>query len=300
MRVETADKRNEWDPIVDFNQAVRIKMHYFGCSARYMFGMAMDLARDDVDEFLTAVDNAEKVQQGLAGARSEAAVNHIIAMHPGSNGRPVFSLAAHYMVKVLSEKFGLKAIRAMYRSRWIQKNPSLHGFVFEWDLLTRLQNKIELVLTRRAVGDEDPGAPVSWTVSQVVPLDEFSRQGPTEAERVLVVPEKWNHPEYDGLYISREQDGLHLVAWNASEAESHKGSVTKLYAMLLRWAQRNAKNGEVPIHFTTVRFFFIIPKETSAQFEGKSFSDQLLAKNQLNAWGFAGFEVWVTGRCDDI
>jgi hypothetical protein len=118
----------------------------------------------------------------------------------------------------LSENLGLEAIKVMYSSHWVQHNPSVHGLVFEWDILTRLDKLKQLHLTD-INGDES-----MWTVAKTVRLTEFARTGMTQ-ERLLVCPEKWNHPEYDGLYVYRDTQGTQLVAWNASEATTHTGKV---------------------------------------------------------------------------
>ena len=112
----------------------------------------------------------------------------------------------------------------------------------------------------------------------------------------MVRPEKWNHPEYDGLYIYRDvQGGLHLVAWNASEATTHSGKVSKLVALLLSLSMRDDEDA---IDFQSVRFLFIVPNQHVNDFSLPSGSDALLAKQQFRKkqWNFPGFEVW-GARC---
>lgn len=118
--------RNEWDPAIDFDQAVKIKMYYCGCSARWMFGLNMRSALEDIDQYLVKVNDAKLVQNGLQGSRSEDAVNHLIAMYPvpsGASREFFFTIASNYVVQRLSERVGLEAIRAMYSSHWVQDNP---------------------------------------------------------------------------------------------------------------------------------------------------------------------------------
>lgn len=164
----------------------------------------------------------------------------------------------------------------------------MHGLVFEWDLLTQLEK--EQTLTLKKLGA--PKIQWTWTLSQMLPLTEFNRNGVRSA-RTIVFPAKWNHPEYDGLYIHQdEQEQTHLVAWNASEAKTHRGKVNKLYEMLEQWAQRT----ETPITFASVRFLFIVPRGESNDFKWPSNSDRTLAKNLLRTWGFEDFEVWSACR----
>jgi hypothetical protein len=176
----------------------------------------------------------------------------------------------------------------MYGSHWEISNPSVHGFVFEWDILTRLQKFKHLTLTNPH-GDE-----ITWMITKYACLAEFSRNGVT-ADRLLVCPEKWNHPEYDGMYIYRDQQqGVHLVAWNASEATTHSGKVSKLVAMLEAFSQREHN----AINFVSVRFLFLVPTDEVHNFQLPSASDNLLARQQHAAWGFQGFEVFGTSRSE--
>jgi hypothetical protein len=109
---------------------------------------------------------------------------------------------------------------------------------------------------------------------------------------MLVCPEKWNHPEYDGLYIYHDLEGRHLVAWNASEVKNHKGKVSKLVTMLEQFSQRPVN----AIDFDSARFLFLVPKGELDGFKLPSDADNLLARQQLTAWGFPGFEVRGTPR----
>lgn len=56
-------------------------------------------------------------------------------------------------------------------------------------------------------------------------------------------PERWNHPEYVGMYIYRDERGLHLVACNALEASTHSGKVSMLVNIangsIYAWRRRN-------------------------------------------------------------
>lgn len=144
---------------MDFELALRIKMYYFGSSARWVFGMAMTTAMDDIQRQLEKVQDASKLQAGLSGSRGDAAVNHLIAMYKCNNPEKPreFRIGSDFVVESLSETVGLNAIRAMYASSWVRKNPSVHGFVFEWDILTRLRNFKTLSVfdsARRAYGQQ--------------------------------------------------------------------------------------------------------------------------------------------------
>ena len=112
------------------------------------------------------------------------------------------------------------------------------------------------------------------------------------ADKTMVCPEKWNHPEFDGLYIHNVNGYLHLVAWNASEASTHSGSVSNLVVFLESLSQREAGS----IDFVNVRFLFLVPVQTLASFKMPSDSQRLLARQQLQAWSFTDFEVYGTRR----
>ena len=273
---------------IDFDQACTIKKYFCGCSARWMFGMNLKDALQDMELHLAKVTNAQLIQNGLAGVRGVTAVNHLIAMYPSdsSDRLGLFQILSSFMMEKISETVGLEAIRAMYSSHWVQNNPSVHRFVFERDIITRLQKHNSLTLT---VGSSES----TWTITNTVRLAEFLRHGLPDDEQFLVLPEKWNHPEFDGLYIHQNGDGhLHLVAWNASEAATHSGNVAKLLVLLESLSQREAE----PINFATVRFLFLVPIESLRMFKMPSSSQCLRAKQQLQAWSFEGFEVGVTAR----
>ncbi|KAL3915119.1 MAG: hypothetical protein SGILL_005796, partial [Bacillariaceae sp.] len=195
-------------------------MYFCGCSARWIFGMNLKDALEDIENHLAKVENAQLLQNGLAGVRGVTAVNHVIAMYPSdsSDRLGLFRIASSFMIEKISETVGLEAIRAMYSSHWVQNNPSVHGFVFEWDIITRLQKHNSFTLT-----DMD-GSESTWRITRTARLAEFLHHGMADDQQLLVLPEKWNHPEFDGLYIHRDEDlRLHLVAWNASEAATHTG-----------------------------------------------------------------------------
>ena len=273
---------------IDFEQACTIKKYFCGCSARWMFGMSLKDALEDIEIHLWKVNNVQLIQNGLAGVRGMTAVNHVFAMYPSNNSDRLglFKISSSFMMEKISETVGLEAIRAMYSSHWVQNNPSVHGFVFEWDIITQLQKNNSLTLT---VGSLES----TWTITKTVRLEEFLRHGIADDEQLLVLPEKWNHPEYDGLYIYKDGDRhLHLVAWNASEAATHSGSVSKLLVMLESLSQREAES----INFDTVRFLFLVPHERLLNFKMPPSSQCLLAKQQLTAWSFGGFEVGGTAR----
>lgn len=129
----------------------------------------------------------------------------------------------------------------------------------------------------------------TWTVDEDVGLMSFLA-GTSTAARIIVRPEKWNHAEYDGLYIHTNQQGeRELVAWNASEAVKHTGSVTKLCLLLREIGNRSPDDH--PLIFDKVRFVFIVPTENIGTFKLPSDSAQLLARNQLMGWRFSGFEI---------
>lgn len=283
------DNRSLPEATIDFDQACAIKMYFCGCSARWMFGMSLKDALEDIEIHLAKVENAQLIQAGLAGVRGATAVNHVIAMYPSDNSDRLglFTIASSFMMEKISETVGLEAIRVMYSSHWVQNNPSVHGFVFEWDIITQLKTHKSLTLT-----DAD-GSEIAWRITKTVRLAEFLRHGLADDQQLLVVPEKWNHPEFDGLYIYCDEDQhLHLVAWNASEAATHSGKVSKLLLLLESLSQREAES----INFATVRFLFLVPLESLRGFKMPSSSHCLLARQQLAAWSFGGFEVFGTPR----
>ena len=246
--------------------------------------MTLEEALEDIELHLAKVENAKLVQLGLAGVRGQTAVNHIIAMYEDHSSSRLGHciIASSFLVERISEIVGLEAIRAMYSSHWVQNNPIVHGFVFEWDIITQMQKIKSLKVT------QEDGSETTWTVEKTVRLAKFLHHGMLGKEHTLVLPEKWNYPEFDGLYIHDDSVGnLHLVAWNASKAATHSGSVSKLVMMLESLSQREAEL----IHFATVRFCLIVQITKMSSFQKPSDAQCLSARQQLAAWSFGGFEV---------
>jgi hypothetical protein len=264
------------------DEVVEIKYWFFGGSARYMFGLTMKHALADIQDHVHKITDAEQVFRGLTGSRGLLSVNHIISHFPGADEE--FRLLSPHVIELLSTQVGFAAIRMFYRSSWVRGNPTVHGFVFEWDLFTQIKQYGQLALSSGQAGNMD----TTWTVDQDISLKSFLA-GTSTAARIMVRPEKWNHPEYDGLYIHTNQHGeKELVAWNASEAVKHSGSVTKL-CLLLREIPRSPLDH--PLIFDNVRFVFIVPIDNIGRFEVPSYSAQSIARHQLRRWHFSGFEV---------
>lgn len=289
FRVDVANTRaiqHRLEPeAITFTDAVNIKLWFCGTSARWVFGMTMEKALKDLSKYVSKVNNAQVLYNALQGNRGNLYVNHVIAHYESTRpGRfdGELAIASSFMVELLAKQVGIQAIVAMYRSPWVRDNPVVHGFVFEWDIITQIEKDRKLSL----VDDQNLG--ITWTVDEDVPLATFLRDGIT-ADRMLVRPEKWNQPDFDGLYIFQDEHGeKQLIAWNASEAADHKGNVSKLVTMLEELSQRETN----AINFNGVRFVFIVPAEQRNGFRlSISDSDNLLAKQQLHAWSFPGFEL---------
>jgi hypothetical protein len=264
-------------------EVVEIKSWFFGGSARYMFGLTMARALEDMESHVGKINDVEQVFRGLTGSRGPLSVNHIISHFPDADDE--FGLLSPYVIELLSTKVGFAAIKMFYRSSWVRGNPSVHGFVFEWDLFTQIKQYGELGLSSNQGGDMD----TTWTVDEDISLMSFLA-GICTAARIMVRPEKWNHPEYDGLYIHTNQQGeRELVAWNASEAVKHTGSVTKLCLLLREIGNRSPDDH--PLIFDKVRLVFIVPTENIGTLKLPSDSAQLVARHQLMGWRFSGFEI---------
>jgi len=262
-----------------FDEAVELKFWLFGGSARWIFGMGTKAALEDLDRYISKVDDAEKLNAGLQGIRGELAVNHVVGQYDDG----VIELISEYVVETIAKRVGLKAISVMYNSPWVRNNPSVHGFVFEWDIFVQVETKKQLNLK------DSGGQELTWVVDEDVTLNHFITDGITSS-RMMIRPPKWNHPEYDGLYLTRDsEEKNHLIAWNASEAGSHKGKVDKLVVLLQQLSMR----ADQPISFDTVRFIFIIPEITLENFELPNASETLQARQVLSCgdWGFTEFEV---------
>ena len=266
-----------------FEDVVGIKTWFFGGSARYMFGLRMEQALRDLKKHVAKINDVELIFRGLTGSCGLLSVNHLISHFPGTEKE--FGLISPYVIELLSEKIGFAAIKMFYRSSWVQANPSIHGFVFEWDLFTQIKQHGRLILSSNVESPMD----TTWTVDENISLKRFLAGTSTEA-RIMVRPEKWNDPEFDGLYIHSNQQGeREMVAWNASEAVKHTGSVTKLRVILQELGNRLPANH--PLVFDKVRFVFIVPTKNLGTFQLPNDSAALMARNQLMGWRFSGFEI---------
>ena len=103
--------------------------------------MEMEEALKELSRFVEAIDDVKILKAGLIGSRSKRAVNHVIAMDRSATRERsgTFKIASTFITETLSSELGLEAIRVMYASRWVKSNPSVHGFVFQWDILMRLE-----------------------------------------------------------------------------------------------------------------------------------------------------------------
>ena len=112
----------------------------------------------------------------------------------------------------------------------------------------KLHGQLRLSTSGGIVEPQHVDMDTSWIAQQSVSLQGFLANQ-VSSEKLMVRPEKWDHSEYDGLYIHRDELGQkEVVVWNASEADKHKGDVTKLGAFL-----RHIGNcPEDPIHFDKV------------------------------------------------
>lgn len=173
-----------------------------------------------------------------------------------------------------------------YRSSWVRGKLSVHGFVFEWDLFAQIKQYGELVLSS---SHDDNRMDTTWPVDEDVSLKTFLA-GTSTTGRIMVCPEKWNHPEYDGLYIHTNPQGeRELVAWNASEAVKHTDNITKLCLLLQEIGNRAPDDH--PLVFDKVRFVFLVPIENVGTFKPPSDYARLVARNQLMGWDFSDFVV---------
>ena len=273
------DAKSIFPSLNSFDATINAKFWLFGGSATWMFGMSASLARKDIDRYIEKVDNADKLNAGLQGVRGDLAVNHVVGRYDDGS----IELISSYVLECIAKRVGLKAICVMYNSPWVRNKPSVHDFVFEWDIYAQVQVKQQLKLA------SPDGHELTWVVDEDVTLEKFLADGVTSA-RMMIRPPKWNHPEFDGLYNERDIAGNnHLVAWNASEATTHKATVHNLVALL--WAL--AKRVDRPISFSTVRFIFIVPKKDLATFKLPSDQKTLEAKQAFSVatWGFTQFEV---------
>lgn len=186
----------------------------------------MKESMEDTELHLSKVQDAKLIKAGLSGARGLTAVNHVIATCESDDSEWLgfFGVANDCVMERVSETFGQDAMCIMHSSHWVNSNPAVHGFVFEQNILPRLEKFKLLTLT------DVHGLNTTWSITKSVRLSEVLHHG-IAADKTLVCPEKWNHPRFDGVCVHDNQGGPHLVAWNALEASTHSGNVSKLIAL---------------------------------------------------------------------
>lgn len=266
-------------------EALAAKFYHFGGSARWLFSMDFEKALLDLVNFAEQIVDAQLVQNGLMGERSKSAVNHITAEYPPDANLPLtqrfsrYELASKYLVEYVARKVGVSAIVAMYNSAWVQGNPSVHGFVFEWDILAQAKFAKQIQVQNR-----NTARLVTWRCESYITLEAFLKDG-LPSDTAMIEPDVWNYPEVDGFYVRSERDGLHLIAWNASIATSHTGNVHNLLSLLEWLSQRDRK----AVSFQSVRFAFVVPMSALRSFRAPIAT---AAKKSLKAWQFNDFEVF--------
>lgn len=116
----------------------------------------------------------------------------------------------------------------MYNSDWVQRNASVRGFVFDWDIFAQVRSNKRILVQKL-----DANAVETWRCESHVTLQDFLAQG-LPANTVMIEPDVWNYPGIDGFYVISRRDGSRLIAWNASIASTHRGNIH-------RWIPRYRK-----------------------------------------------------------
>ena len=177
------DAKSIFPTLNSFDATINAKFWLFGGSATWMFGMSASLARKDIDRYIEKVDNADKLNAGLQGVRGDLAVNHVVGRYDDGS----IELISSYVLECIAKRVGLKAICVVYNSPWVRNNPSVHGFVLEWDIYAQVQAKQQLKLA------SPDGNELTWVVDEDVTLEKFLADGVTSA-RMMIRPPKWNRP----------------------------------------------------------------------------------------------------------
>ena len=264
-------------------EALAAKFFHFGGSARWLFSMNFAEAYQDLSFYADSIANADLVHRGLMGERSNLAMNHITAEYPPGLGvwtLPKYEIASKFLVKLIALKVGVSAIVAMYNSKWVRSNPSVRGFVFEWDVLAQAEHRKSIQVKNNSSVHLE-----SWNCDSFITLEQFLTLSPQRDTGIMVEAPVWNYPEVDGLYLTIQNNAMHLIAWNASIATTHSGHVHNLQVLLENLAQRPTN----PLYFQSVRFAFIVPMETLPHFKAPN---STAAKKSLSAWSFDTFEVY--------
>jgi hypothetical protein len=169
FKVEMADKIE--DRVYSMAEVVEIRYYFFGGSARYMFGADMAEALEDIRQHLYNISDAKQVFRGLTGDVRPLSVNHITSYFQGAEME--CCLISDYVIEILSKRLGFAAILMFYRSSWVRGNPSVHGFVFECDLFTQIEQYKRLALSPDP--DQEGKVDTTWTLTRKVRWTQHGR-----------------------------------------------------------------------------------------------------------------------------
>lgn len=170
--------------------ALNAKFYYFGGSARWLF-RDFASALKDLRRSVNQVQNAAYVQNGLRGQRHETAVNHIIAEYPPDRSlRLVSGVQISTCQHLHWGMYFPKGRRCghycdVQLSDWVRDNPSVRGFVFEWDILAQARSESKIQVMERARNQLE-----TWRFEQCLPLDYFKENGlPSNIDAAMIEPD---------------------------------------------------------------------------------------------------------------
>ena len=189
-----------------------------GGSARWMFGMNVEAATQDIVEQLSKVKNFADLLKGSGGGASADAVNHLQCWSRDGRRPTVIS---EFAMRWLSQEVGLEFVKMYYAHEAVQKNPAWRGWVFELEFLTRLRLAVEsgASIELEADGKEET---IEWRVPHRETFKDLSAVtqlagGGGLADGCWLVPEKWNQGGYDAAFV----EGTTLRAVQVTRAKVH-------------------------------------------------------------------------------
>lgn len=252
------------------------KYYLAGASARWMFGIAFDVLKAEIDKQLAKVENKKLLLAGLSGNKCQGAVGHLTMVN--SEGKTF--LVSRYVMRTLAETADIE-LEFLNKARDYARqyrNPAFEGWVVEFDFLFRVRQAardadiLGLIVQN---GEEQDMLPVTSLTCGVDPTDAQKMQHLDTTSGSWFFPKLWNQGGYDAVYITSET--VHFVQITRSDKHSLKLRYMRQFLINLP----NSKDWKVEI-------IFAVPKGTDFALPTGS-----AVTGSIKEWGWATDHVRV-------
>jgi hypothetical protein len=189
-----------------------------------LFSGDQDYAMNYIQTALQSVSNYNELYQNRVGDRSRDAVNSLMSLYKTDKGVNTIPLS-QYVFEELSKRCGdegqiLKFISDARRA--LPNNPSWQGWVTEYEVVSILKLRGELVVFRQVEGTIKKGRLMCNRLTELQENEKLKRYEEYELND-WVLPYKWNQAFWDACQIL--ENGC-LGIRQITSGESHKNKFT--------------------------------------------------------------------------